>query len=313
MEFVSNVYKEDGRDVIQCNIRDITDRRRMEEEREREKQATEASRDRAEANEAELAAADRRKNEFLAMLAHELRNPLAAIRNAVTARGPLGHQGGPRMEPGRHRPAGRSNFAHLIDDLLDVSRITQGKIQLRKAVIDAAPVLRNAVEAVRPLVEERKHELLLSFTSTRPEDRGRHDPARADARQPPDQRREVHARRGAASSSSPGVEGDEFVCRVRDNGVGISPELLPRMFDLFAQADRSLARSEGGLGIGLTLVRSLAELHGGTVTATSDGPGKGSEFVLRLPAALGPCPGRSPSPKEGRESAPPRLAGARRR
>ena len=84
-----------------------------------------------------------------------------------------------------------------------------------------------------------------------------------------------------------GVEGDEVVFRVRDNGVGIPPELLPRMFDLFAQADRSLARSEGGLGIGLTLVRSLAELHGGTVTATSDGPGKGSEFVVRLPAARG--------------------------
>ena len=92
---------------------------------------------------------------------------------------------------------------------------------------------------------------------------------------------------------------------MRDNGVGISPELLPRMFDLFAQADRSLARSEGGLGIGLTLVRSLAELHGGTITATSDGPDKGSEFVLRLPAAVGPAAAGSTARPEGREKAPP--------
>ena len=111
-----------------------------------------------------------------------------------------------------------------------------------------------------------------------------------------------------------GVEGDEVVFRVRDNGVGIPPELLPRMFDLFAQGDRSLARSEGGLGIGLTLVRSLAELHGGTVTATSDGPGKGSEFVVRLPAAGGAGPGPDPTRQEDpRAAAARRLPGARRR
>ena len=143
----------------------------------------------------ELEEADLHKNEFLAMLAHELRNPLAAISNAVTLAARSGTQ--EDLEWSRDVIARQvKNFAHLIDDLLDVSRITQGKIQLRKEVIDAVPVLRHAVEAVRPLVEERKHELLLSFTSTDLRHRGGPDPAGADARQPPDERREVHARRG---------------------------------------------------------------------------------------------------------------------
>ena len=254
-------------------------------------QAAEVARDRAEADAAKLADADRHKNEFLAMLAHELRNPLAAIRNAVEVAARSGTK--EDLEWSRDVTARQvGNFAHLIDDLLDVSRITEGKIQLRKELIDAAPVIRHAVEAVRPLVEERKHELLLSFTST--DLRLEADPTRLEqilvnlltnaAKYTPS---------GGRIQLIAGVEGDEVVFRVRDNGVGIPPELLPRMFDLFAQGDRSLARSEGGLGIGLTLVRSLAELHGGTVTATSDGPGKGSEFVVRLPAAEG-RPGPNP-------------------
>ena len=151
---------------------------------------------------------------------------------------------------------------------------------------------------MRPLVEERKHELLLSFTST--DLRLEADPTRLEqilvnlltnaAKYTP---------AGGRIQLIAGVEGDEVVFRVRDNGVGIPPELLPRMFDLFAQGDRSLARSEGGLGIGLTLVRSLAELHGGTVTATSDGPGKGSEFVVRLPAAVPPRPRARPDSTAG--------------
>ena len=188
----------------------------------------------------------------------------------------------------------------------------QGKIQLRKELIDAAPVVRHAVEAVRPLVEERKHELLLSFTST--DLRLEADPTRLEqilvnlltnaAKYTP---------AGGRIQLIAGVEGGEVVFRVRDNGVGIPPEMLPRMFDLFAQGDRSLARSEGGLGIGLTLVRSLAELHGGTVTATSDGPGKGSEFVVRLPAADGRP--RGPTRLEGPDAScrGPTLAGPRRR
>src|SRR5512135_1989583 len=254
-------------------IRDMTEQRQLEDSLKKRT--------------AELEGADIHKNEFLAMLAHELRNPLAAIRNAVT----LAARSGMRedLEWSRDVTARQvKNFAHLIDDLLDVSRITQGKIQLRKEVVEAGPVLRHAVEAVRPLVEERKHELLLSFTS--PDLRIEADTTRLE-------QMVVNLLTNAAKYTPSGgrirliagIEGAEFVCRVRDNGVGISPELLPRMFELFAQADRSLARSEGGLGIGLTLVRSLAELHGGTVTATSEGPDQGSEFVLRLPAAASPA------------------------
>ena len=288
VEFISNVYKEDDRDVIQCNIRDITDRMRMDEERKRHQQATEASRERAEANEALLAAADRRKNEFLAMLAHELRNPIAAVQNAVAVAARSGTKEALEWcKDVTDRQVG--NFAHLINDLLDVSRITQGKIHLEKALIDATPVLHYAVEAMRPVVEERKHELLLTFTST---------DLRLDADATRVEQILVNLLSNAAKYTPSGgriqliagVEGNEVVFRVQDNGVGIPPDLLPRMFELFAQGDRSLARSEGGIGIGRTLVRALAELHGGTVTATSGGAGTGSEFVVRLPAAQGVAP-----------------------
>lgn len=224
------------------------------------------------------------RDHFLAVLSHELRNPLAAIRNAVT----LATRSGTKedLEWSRDVTARQvKNFGHLIDDLLDVSRVSQGKVQLRKEVVDVGSVLRHAAEAVRPKVEERKHELLLSFTST--DLKIEADTTRLEqilvnlltnaAKYTPS---------GGRIQLIAGVEGKEVVFRVRDNGVGIAPELLPTMFDLFVQADRSLARSEGGLGIGLALVRSLAELHGGTITATSDGPDKGSEFVLRIPAAL---------------------------
>lgn len=288
VEFVSNVYEEDDRDVIQCHIRDITGRMRAEGESKRHQQATEASRDRAEANAAQLTAADRRKDEFLAMLAHELRNPLAAVQNAVAVATRSGTK--EALEWCKDVTARQvGNFAHLINDLLDVSRITRGKIHLQRALIDATPVLHYAVEAVRPFVEERKHELLLTFTST---------DLRLDADATRVEQILVNLLSNAAKYTPAGgriqliagVEGNEVVFRVRDNGVGIPPELLPRIFELFAQGNRSLARSEGGLGIGLTLVRSLAELHGGTVTATSGGTGTGSEFVVRLPAAPGLAP-----------------------
>ena len=233
------------------------------------------------------------RDHFLAVLSHELRNPLATIRNAVT----LATRSSTRenLEWSRDVTARQvMNFSHLIDDLLDVSRVNQGKIQLRKEVVDVRTVLKHAVEVVRPLVEERKHELQLSFTDMRIEaDTTRLEQmvvnllANAAKYTPSEGRIQLIA----------GPEGDEFVCRVKDNGVGIPAELLPRMFDLFVQSDRSLARSEGGLGIGLTLVRSLAELHGGTITATSDGPDQGSEFVLRLPAAITPSAEESGSPR----------------
>ncbi|GAC1467918.1 MAG: hypothetical protein NVSMB9_10050 [Isosphaeraceae bacterium] len=250
-----------------------------------------------------LQAAVQTRDHFLAVLSHELRNPLAAIRNAVT----LATRSGTRedLEWSRDVTARQvMNFAHLIDDLLDVSRVSQGKIQLRKEVVDAGSVLKHAVETVRPLVEERKHELQLSITdmrikadTTRLEQMVVNLLANAAKYTPSEGRIQLIA----------GPEGDEFVCRIKDNGVGIAADLLPRMFDLFVQSDRSLARSEGGLGIGLTLVRSLAELHGGTINATSDGLDQGSEFVLRLPAAMTDSAEESGSPGGPEKVAPQSL------
>ena len=244
---------------------------------------------------ARLQAAVDTRDRFLAVLSHELRTPLAAIRNAVTL-------------ATRSRTAedidwcldvtGRQvkNFAHLIEDLLDISRISQGKIQLRKAIIDAGDVLRHAAETVKPIVEAKKHKLLLSSTNLKIEA----DPTRLEqmlvnllmnaAKYTPT---------GGRIELTAGAEGRNVVFRVRDNGVGIASDLLPTMFDLFVQADCSLDRAEGGLGIGLTLVRSLATLHGGTVTATSDGPGRGSEFVMAFPlSAVEERDGPGPNPQK---------------
>ena len=233
-----------------------------------------------------LKEADRRKNEFLAMLAHELRNPLAAIRNAV--------EGAVRSQKDEDTAwsldvIGRQvqNFSHLIDDLLDVSRITQGKIRLRRRPIDCVPVVHHAAESVRPLIDRWNHDLTLSFSA--PELWANADPIRLEqiltnlltnaAK---------YTQRGGKVSVTVEAENAEIVCRVRDNGMGIAPESLANMFELFAQSERSLARSEGGLGIGLTLVKSLVEMHGGSIIAISKGVGFGSEFEVRLPAAEKP-------------------------
>ena len=252
-------------------VRDMTEQRNLED----------ALRQRT----AALERADANKNQFLAMLAHELRNPLAAIRNAVAVA--ARSQAKEDIEwcldvIGRQV----RNFGHLIDDLLDVARITEGKVQLRKEVLDATRILHNSVEAVKPLIEERKHELSVSLVNGGL--RLEADPTRLEqilvnlltnaAKYTPS---------GGRIQLIAGVEGEDVVFRVRDNGVGIAPELLPQMFELFAQGNWSLDRSEGGLGIGLTLVKALAELHGGTVTARSEGTGTGSEFVIRLPATRG--------------------------
>lgn len=231
----------------------------------------------------ELREKDRRKDEFLAMLAHELRNPLAAIRNAVTLSEGVNdaHEIGWSMEVIQRQ---LQQLTRLIDDLFDVSRITRGKIQLRKEHLDAAPVLRRAVEAVQPLLEERQHELSVSFR-----------PGTLYLEADPTRLEQIvvnlltnaakYTEAGGQISLHAKNDGNEIVISVRDNGMGIPPEKLPQMFELFVQGDRSLARSEGGLGIGLTLVRSLAEMHGGSVQAYSEGLGKGSEFVVRLPAS----------------------------
>jgi signal transduction histidine kinase len=284
-------------DLILLAIADISERKRLEQERDEFLKAAEVARDRAESDAGKLVDSDRQKNQFLAMLAHELRNPLAAVRNAVEVATRSGSK--EDLEWSRDVTARQvDNFAHLINDLLDVARITEGKIQLHKELLDAAPVIRHALAAVKPIVEGRRHELLVSFAST-------------DLRLEADSTRleqilvnlltnaAKYTPSGGRIQLLAGVEGKEVVFRVRDNGLGILPELLPKMFDLFTQGNRSLDRSEGGLGIGLTLVRSLAELHGGTVTATSDGPGRGSEFVVRLPAAEG----RTGTEPDGRPAA----------
>jgi signal transduction histidine kinase/DNA-binding response OmpR family regulator len=235
----------------------------------------------------DIQSADRRKDEFLAMLAHELRNPLAPIKNAVE----LLRQVGPADSAlGSARDMIDRQLRHLsrlVDDLLDVSRITEGKIQLQLEAVDVVNVVASAVEVSQPAMEGRQHELVLSL----PEEavHVRADPARLSQIL-------SNLLNNAAKYTAPGGriwlsvarEGSQAVFRVRDSGVGIRPELLPRIFDLFTQGDQPLDRSQGGLGIGLTLVRSLVEMHGGTVEEFSQGPGWGSEFFVRLPAIAVP-------------------------
>ena len=243
------------------------------------KEAEEALR---EAN-AALKEADRRKDEFLAMLAHELRNPLAPVRNAVhILRATAGR---PDVQQRQQDIIDRqtTHMARLLDDLLDVSRVTRGKIVLHKRPIALRDVLTHALETVAPLIQARRHELIQS-------------PPPGDLRieGDPDRLAQVvgnllsnaakYTEEGGRIWLEAGREGACAVVRVRDNGVGLAPEMLPRVFELFTQADRSLDRSQGGLGIGLTMVRRLVELHDGTVEARSPGLGQGSEFVVRLPA-----------------------------
>jgi signal transduction histidine kinase/CheY-like chemotaxis protein len=248
----------------------------------------------------ELRANDRRKDEFLAMLAHELRNPLSAIGNAVTLTTRTGFQ--EHIEWSMDVITRQmKHLTRLIDDLMDVSRINRGKIELRKDVLDATPILDSAVATVRPLAEERKHTLEVAI------DRGNlwvnADPTRLE-------QVVVNLLNNAAKYSenaghirlSAENRGDGLVISIQDKGVGIPPEKLPEMFELFSQGDRSLARSEGGLGIGLTVVKKLVEMHGGTITAKSEGLGKGSEFVIRLPAVNKPAKVR---PSSGGQSEKP--------
>ena len=239
-----------------------------------------------------LADLDRRKDEFLAMLSHELRNPLAPISNAVqllrlqTNEGPLQQQARTIIE----RQVGQLN--HLVDDLLEVSRITTGRVQLRRDRIVVSGIVERAVETARPLVEQRRHELTVSLP---PHPIWLHaDAARME-------QVVVNLLTNAAKYTDEAgriwltveQEGDAAVLRVRDTGTGIAPELLPRIFDLFTQAERSLDRSQGGLGIGLCLVQRLVDLHGGTVEVYSV-LGHGSEFVVRLPVMLTALPPSTP-------------------
>jgi CheY-like chemotaxis protein len=253
-----------------------------------------------------LRLADRRKDEFLAMLAHELRNPLAPISAAAQ----LLNMGPPdtlRVE--RTSAIIARQVAHmtgLIDDLLDVSRVTRGLVVLAREEVDLRRVIADAVEQVRPLIEARRHELVLHLSTEAAIVEG--DPKRlvqvvanllnnAAKYTPEDGRLSVWM----------GITPEQVLVSVSDNGIGIAAELLPTVFDLFSQAERTPDRSQGGLGLGLALVKSLVELHGGMVTATSDGRNLGSEFTVRLPRLRG-----ATVPAGGSTSCAPPAPGAAR-
>jgi len=262
-------------------MRDWTEARRAREMLERQGEA--------------LRQADRRKDEFLATLAHELRNPLAPLRHGLEI---LRRAGTDKDMAERARAMMERQLAHmvhLIDDLLDVSRISRGKIELRKQCIALAQVLGSAVEATHPLIEGHHHELTVEVPP---------EPVFVEADVVRLAQVFANLLGNAAKFTPPGghiwltVERrcDEVAVCVKDSGIGIKPEMLPRVFDLFAQVHDALERSRGGLGIGLSLVKQLVEMHGGTVEARSAGVDMGSEFTVRLPiAAPSAVPAGSPA------------------
>ena len=251
-------------------FRDLTERKQMEEE--------------LRANAEALVETDRRRSEFLAMLGHELRNPLAPIVTSLAVVrqdktvNPLVKEAHSIIE------RQIEHLIRLVDDLLDMARITRGRIELRKERVELNDLIHWVVDAVEPLVAARQHE----FSVSAPQDVLwlDVDPARI-------QQALVNLLSNACKyTPAHGViqltahlEGDKVVISVKDNGVGIALDVLPKVFDLFTQGERSLARSEGGLGIGLTMVKSLVEMHGGSAVARSKGQGNGSEFIILLPLA----------------------------
>ena len=243
-----------------------------------------------------LKEADRRKDEFLATLAHELRNPLAPISNALHILR-LSGELPPAAERVRDIMERQVNhLVRLVEDLLEVSRVTRGKIELRKEPVELARVIESAVDTSRPLIETAGHQLAIAISP---------DVITLDA----DPVRLVqiisNLLNNAAKYTETGGqiwltaqrEGNDVVISVRDNGVGIPAEMLPRVFDMFAQVDPTLKHSQSGLGIGLTLSKNLVQMHGGQIEAHSEGRGKGSEFIVRLPlaAAAVPAPSLPPS------------------
>jgi PAS domain S-box-containing protein len=263
---VSPLVAADGRIVGASKIaRDITDRKRAEDA---------------------LREASRRKDEFLATLAHELRNPLAPIRNSLHLL-ELGSHSNPGVEYVREMMERQvSHMVRMVDDLMEVSRITRGKIDLRRERIELDSVIRSAIETSQPLFEAGGHRLDVVLPS---------DPLVLDA--DPVRLAQVFANllnNAAKYTEHPGTirlaarrEDGHVEVSVQDGGIGIPTEMLPRVFEMFAQIDSARRRSQGGLGIGLTLVRDLVQMHGGTVSAHSRGPGTGSEFVVRLPLVDG--------------------------
>lgn len=226
--------------------------------------------------------ADRRKDNFLAMLAHELRNPLAPIKNAVQI---LRLVGSPEPEPARAQEVIDRQVQHLsrlVDDLLDVSRIARGKVHLKREPVDLRTVITRAVETSRPAIDARRHTLTVSLAPNL-------HPVQGDAVRLTQavcnllDNAAKYTPEGGQIFLTVQQEPDEAVVHVEDTGVGIPADMLAKVFDLFAQADHARDRSHGGLGIGLTLARSIVQMHGGVLEASSAGPGQGSEFTLRFP------------------------------
>jgi len=265
VEFVSNIYNEDLHSVIQCNIRDITERQRAA---------------------AHLAQEDRNKDVFLAILAHELRNPLTPIKSAAQLL---------RMEKVDQVIVSRAqeiierqadHMIRLVDDLLDISRLQSGKIKLQRATLDLAKIVSNAIDSCNHQIISHNHQITLNFQTDPPVFIDA-DPTRITqiisnlvvnaVKYTPNE---------GAINVATSAENGMAVVRVRDNGSGIDSSMLRRIFDMYIQVEQSLDRSQGGLGLGLKLVKELVLLHGGTVEAFSEGLGKGSEFVIRIPLVL---------------------------
>ncbi len=248
-------------EAVAGTTRDVTERKAMEED---------------------LREADRKKDDFIALLAHELRNPLAPIRNGLQVIR-LADEREARAEARAMMERQLSHMVRLIDDLLDVSRINRNKMELRRSRVQLADALNSAVETARPLIEDAGHELTVSLPWR---------PVALDADLTRLAQVFSNLLINSAKYTPPGGriwltaerKGDEAVVSVRDTGIGIPPDALGNIFDMFSQVDRSIERTTGGLGIGLALVRGLVEMHGGTVEAHSVGQDKGSTFTVRLPA-----------------------------
>jgi PAS domain S-box-containing protein len=291
VEFVSNVYRVDGRAVAQCNIRDISERSRLERELKDQREA--------------LADLHRRKDEFLAMLSHELRSPLAPISNAVHLLRLRKNEDSLQQQARTIIERQVTQLTRLVDDLMEVSRITTGRVHLRLDRVVMGGIVERAVETARPLMDQRTHEFTVSLPP---------QPIWLYADASRLEQVVVNLLTNAAKYTDEGghiwltvqEEGPDCVLRVRDTGVGIAPELLPRVFDLFTQAGRSLDRSQGGLGIGLALVQRLVEMHHGRVEAHSS-LGHGTEFVVRLPTDLAPALQLPSTPEATAEPTGPSL------
>jgi PAS domain S-box-containing protein len=255
---------------------------------------------------AELSDADRRKNEFMAMLAHELRSPLAPIRNALQITR-LSGDADATEQARRMMERQVQKLVRLVDDLLDMNRISKGKLELRREHVDLAQVVQSAVETARPLIEGENHRLtvtlpphpvyvvgdltrLAQVVSNLLNNSAKYTPRWG----------QIHL--------SVEREGAEAVIRVRDNGMGIAADMLPKVFEIFTQGERALERAQGGLGIGLSLVRQLVDLHGGTIKAESGGPNQGSTFTVRLPRAPGEHKPGTEERTEQRQTHPKPLA-----